>query len=536
MTRPPVDTPQNGAADPQKPAEALSHQERVYFEMFRAIEQLGRKLEKAEAERFVMSQRLADIEAGAERDETTGRFYLPAKIEPAAVPPSSGAQRLALPAALASLMLAVLTLGAFVMQDMPFKPAAQEAAKTQTAAADFFPPSRARESMRAEWHTGKPVLETVPEKSAQAETAAIAAEEKNMTAAVDEGAVQDAVSLAAAPPVPQQMAEELPADMAVDDVADEREIAAHYADADLESHHAEHAEEDFAGLAALDNSAAPAEAIDDLDVVEVQSVAPPVAVEAFETRLAAVVEGLNASVAAEEAAAEKAAAEKAEEKTVEKPVLLALAAPVQPVPENKAESAVLSVKALPPMMMRDARLPAALQNLEQSAFAGNPEAQHDLASLYAEGRDLPRDYTRARGWYMHAASAGIANAHYNLGVMTQQGLGAAADIPAAYTHYSKAAHLGHPEAMYNIGLMYAEGLGVEKSAVRAAGYFKRAANAGMVQAAYNLGVLYEGNALGKPDIATAIEWYEVAAAEGNRDAALAVRRLSRTKAQAAAGG
>lgn len=535
MTRPPVDTPQKGAADPQKPAEALSHQERVYFEMFRAIEQLGRKLEKAEAERFVMSQRLADIEAGAERDETTGRFYLPAKIEPAAVPPSTGAHRFALPAALASLMLGVLTLGVFVTQDLPLKTAAQGAAKTQTAAADFFPPSRLRDTAHTDWHAGKAAAETaaadVPAEPAKIETA-----EKIAAPAADVAPETDVLSLAAAPPMPQEVAEELSqqtaTELPVDMAAYDTDTGVPYADADLEAHHAE---EDFADIAALDTGAV--DVTDELDVVEVHPVATPVAAEAFETRLAAVVEDLTASVAAEQAAAQKTAAEKAAVQAEEKPVLLALATPAKPAPENKAENkASTTANALPPMMMRDARLAVSLQNLEQSAFAGNPEAQHDLASLYAEGRDVPRDYTRARGWFMHAASAGIANAHYNLGVMTQQGLGTAADIAAAYTHYNKAAQLGHPEAMYNIGLIYAEGLGVEKSAARAAGYFKRAANAGMVQAAYNLGVLYEGNALGKPDIAVAIEWYEVAAAEGNRDAALAVRRLSRTKAQAAAGG
>ena len=133
MSMPPTDKPAAPSAPPDAapvPQAVLSHQEKVYFEMFRAIELLGRKLEKAEAERYMLSRRLADIEAGAERDEKTGRLYLPAKIDmPSAAPAAGGWQpRLALCAAAASMVIAFCALGAVLMQDMPQKRAAPQIA------------------------------------------------------------------------------------------------------------------------------------------------------------------------------------------------------------------------------------------------------------------------------------------------------------------------------------------------------------------------------------------------------------------------
>jgi len=444
MTTPPNDTQKNGRAAPQKPAEALSHQERVYFEMFRAIELLGRKLEKAEAERFILSQRLADIEHSAERDETTGRLYLPARIETAVPPPAYTAQRFALPAALASLVLALLTLGAVLMQDLSQKPAAQPQLAAIKPQADWRTPLAAPESFAAPFLTEAPAMPQIK--------------------ATDQAETETAAAL-------QAGADEVQAD-------------------DFDSHLAQALE----GVMGETPAAAVAETL-----AEVQKPEAP-------------------SVATDRALA-----------TLPAPVSKEETLPPVPKPQAAAQSPIQ--ESVP--LMRDARLPAPLAALEARAFEGIAEAQHDLATIYAEGRRVRQDYARARAWFARAAAAGVANAHYNLGVMSQQGLGTSADPAAAQGHYETAVRLGHPEAMYNLGVMHAEGRGVAKNAALAAAYLKRAANAGMVQAAYNLGILYEGDALGKPDINAAVEWYAVAAGEGNREAALAVRRLTRLQTEAA---
>jgi TPR repeat protein len=480
MTRPPIDTQKTAQAAPQKPADALSHQERVYFEMFRAIEQLGRKLEKAEAERFILARRLSDIEDSAERDENTGRLYLPAKIESMPLPPASAAQRFALPAALASLVLALLTLGAVMMQDLPQGAAVQT---QRSAAASFAAPLQQAESLpRGGWHNRATVEET-------------AVAEKSDLPLPEKLPLPEEIVLAEVAPAPLSLPQPAPEAEVFSAAALPPAIAAHEFDAD-------------------DFDLQLADALDDL---------------AEET----------ASAAADMALAEPSAPHSAQDDVAVSAE--AVPTPAQALPEAPPATArsdgTPSITLAAPQpdvpLMRDARLPNALAALEARAFEGQPEAQHDLATLYAEGRSVRRDYARARAWFVRAAAAGIANAHYNLGVMSQQGLGTTADAITAIGHYDHAAQLGHPEAMYNLGLIHAEGRGIPKNAVRATSYFKRAANAGMVQAAYNLGVIYESEALGKPDIKAAIEWYDVAAGEGNRDAALAVRRLTRLQSQQA---
>lgn len=477
--------------DTAAPREVLSHQEKVYFEMFRAIEQLGRKLEKAEAERYMLSRRLADIEEGAERDEATGRFYLPAKIDaPAAQPAAMPMPRVMQAAIAASFVIAFCALGAVMTQDMPQKLSAQQLAALEILSV--------RPVQTAAWH--RTVEKTEKTEIAKTEEPAVAAQAlmpaQTETALTESVAAVDMAVISPAAAAQEEMAETTVAQAPA-------------------SHEEEEAAEDFA--AHLEG------ALDDLP--QETAAAPSVLPAALpDAGVDVVTEG------AEPSFAEVTAEDNTAEVLSEAPAPVPAASPVKPAPADVAAA----VKQTPPAatLMRDSRLPAPLQALEARAFEGYAEAQHDLAAAYAEGRRTRQDYERARAWFTRAAAGGVANAHYNLGVMAQQGLGSTANMQQAMAHYEDAAKLGHAEAMYNLGLLYIEGRAVPKSAWRAVTYFKRAANAGLVQAAYNLGVIYEGDALGTPDINAAIEWYDVAAREGNRDAALAVRRLKGQRAQA----
>ncbi|HRJ65675.1 MAG TPA: hypothetical protein PLW48_00935 [Alphaproteobacteria bacterium] len=488
--------------DAAAPREVLSHQEKVYFEMFRAIEQLGRKLEKAEAERYMLSRRLADIEEGAERDEATGRFYLPAKIDaPAAQSAAMPMPRVMLAAIAASVVIAFCALGAVMTQDMPQKLSAQ-----QLAALDNL---SARPVQTAAWH--RTVEKTEKTEIAKAEEPAVAVQ--TLMPAQTEAApteVAAAVDTAAIAPAAAGQEKMTQAQVAQAPALHEEEEAAEDFAAHLEG-----ALDDLPQETAAAPSVLPA-ALPDADVSNA---------DVTDSDVSIVTEG------AEPSFAEVTAEDNTAEVLSEAPAPVSAASPVKPVP-----AAVVATKQIPAQpaapLMRDSRLPAPLQALEARAFEGYAEAQHDLAATYAEGNRTRQDYERARAWFTRAAAGGVANAHYNLGVMAQQGLGSTANMQQAMAHYEDAAKLGHAEAMYNLGLLYAEGRAVPKSAWRAVTYFKRAANAGLVQAAYNLGVIYEGDALGTPDINAAIEWYDVAAREGNRDAALAVRRLKGQRAQA----
>jgi hypothetical protein len=200
-------------------------------------------------------------------------------------------------------------------------------------------------------------------------------------------------------------------------------------------------------------------------------------------------------------------------------------APVRVVKETQVKKAEPKKTVITATIAHDASLPEKLTRLETRAFEGVPEAQHDLATLYAAGKLVAQNYPRAIYWFTKAADGGVANAHYNMGVIYHQGLGVKADMTLAMTWYEKAAELGHPEAMYNLGIAYIEGVGTKQNLEKGISYFKRAANAGVTQAAYNLGVLYESNFIGHIDMAKAQEWYQTAAHAGHADAQKALERL-----------
>ncbi|MCB1556322.1 MAG: SEL1-like repeat protein [Alphaproteobacteria bacterium] len=178
---------------------------------------------------------------------------------------------------------------------------------------------------------------------------------------------------------------------------------------------------------------------------------------------------------------------------------------------------------------RDTALPGAVREIQDRAYAADPEAQHDLAAIYTAGHGgVPISYEKAAQWFREAALGGIANARYNLGVLYHQGLGVAQDTNKALGWYRAAAALGHPEAQYNLGIAAIEGIGTDYDPVAAAAFFAQAVEGGIMEAAYNLGLIYENGLLGAPDPATALTWYQKAADQGSREAARAFEQLSKS--------
>ncbi len=380
-------------------------QERVNAEIFTAMELLGRKLERSEAERDRLARRLAQLESGATLDAATGKFFLPAVIDPAHVPANTNtarAPRWMLASTAFSTVLAFVALGIAL-----FSSSGPQLTKEQLAALDALKGPQL--AMVSPANAGWKQPETAP--------------------AADVAQTQDQAQ-------PQATASAAPA-------------------ADI----------------------ATTEAVDENKAAVLETPAPQLTV------------------------------------------------PPQP------EVAVVAPARAEETIKPDPALPKNLAALEQRAIDGMPEAQHDLATFYAAGSRVPRDYTRATFWFKKAAGRGIANAAYNLGVMYQQGLGVDANMKTAINWYEKAADTGHPEALYNLGIAYVQGVGIPADVDKGVAYFKRAANAGVAQAAYNLGVLYESNFVGSADAGKALEWYQVAAREGHADAKTAVARLNAASAQ-----
>lgn len=489
----------------------LSHQERVYFEMFRGIEMLGRKLEKSEAIREELARRLSDLEASAARDAATGKYYLPAKIEPANLPAATESlwsRRVTLAASVAGLALGVIALGLVLTQHAPQTLSPRQLAALNNLAAAQEAPVFA-DHAGGGWHK----LQKTEQGAQTAALSAPAAE--NVTAEVLEEppAMPSPFVLAASLEAMKEAEAEnaLPEDMAQGDADPDADVTA-AAESGLgrddlgrdDLGQGDLGHDDLAALVAQENAA------DSYD-------AEAKAFAQAEDQAATVVPETVALKTADQPAPELASA--AAKKNV------ADAAPAKPVQSTAYTSEPL----------RDPYLPSVYADLERRAYDGIAEAQHDLAALYAAGGRVRPDYPRAVYWFRRAADAGIANAYYNLGVMAQQGIGMAKDAGEAFAFYSRAARLGHPEAMYNLGLAYIEGRGTAKDNLRGISYFKKAANAGLTQAAYNLGVIYEGGSIeGHRDLKAALEWYHVAAVEGHAEAEAAIRRVEKRQMQAEA--
>ncbi len=175
----------------------------------------------------------------------------------------------------------------------------------------------------------------------------------------------------------------------------------------------------------------------------------------------------------------------------------------------------------------DGDLPKNVKAIEDLAFSGNSEAQHDLAAIYTAGHGgVKQNFDRAALWFREAADSGIANASYNLGVLNHQGLGVDRDLDTALYWYREAAKRGHPEAQYNLGIAHIEGIGTTYNPVLAAQFFESAANSGIVEAAYNLGLIHENGLMGEAKPEEALLWYKVAADGGNVDAQSALKQLA----------
>src|ERR1700722_4419669 len=102
-----------GAARLLDPTNAtLDGQARVNAEIFTAVEILGRKLERVEAERDRLARRLALIESAATVDEKTGKLYLPVVMSEDAAPVKEYVTpKWMIPVSLMSSAIALFSLG-----------------------------------------------------------------------------------------------------------------------------------------------------------------------------------------------------------------------------------------------------------------------------------------------------------------------------------------------------------------------------------------------------------------------------------------
>jgi TPR repeat protein len=466
---------------------ALDGQARVNAEIFTAVEILGRKLERAESERDRLARRLALFESAATVDEKTGKLYLPVVAnQDAPAQKHHTVPRWMVATTLMSSAVALFALGLVL-----FREPAPALTKEQLAALDSLsgmqftqltPENKGWRSLATEPQQSAPVTAAgeAPQQPAPAQASAAPAAPQPDTSI--------AQTTAPATPAPPAPAAQLP---------------------------------DSAELAKMEQAAeapkpaeAPAPALN-IAATPVPSTEPP-PLPGTSSAVTAAVDPQKVLIPGEDNIPEKTVkAAQADDNGPDK----------NKTDDKTAGSSVVPKSGSAGGIVPDAFTDKKLVTLQKRAYQGIPEAQHDLATLYAAGSVIPQNYRRAAFWFTKAADGGVANAHYNMGVIYHQGLGVPVDLAKALGWYEKAAELGHPEAMYNLGIAYIEGVGTKVDIDKGVSYFKRASKAGVAQAAYNLGVLYESNFIGPIDLKKATEWYAVAAKQGHEQARDALARL-----------
>jgi localization factor PodJL len=176
------------------------------------------------------------------------------------------------------------------------------------------------------------------------------------------------------------------------------------------------------------------------------------------------------------------------------------------------------------------------------AANGDPAAQFELASRYADGRDIARDFKLAVLWFEKAAQQGLAPAQYRLGTLYEKGLGVERNTTLARDFYQRAANAGNVRAMHNLAVMLAEGGDGKPDYAAAAIWFRKAAELGVRDSQYNLAILYARGLGVDVSLVQSYLWFSAAAAQGDVDAAkkrdevaarLGARDLEAAKALAA---
>ena len=180
--------------------------------------------------------------------------------------------------------------------------------------------------------------------------------------------------------------------------------------------------------------------------------------------------------------------------------------------------AIAAAKAPPADML--AAIPANLaQPMHDAAVAGDIGAEFELGLRLLDGRGVARDPHAAAQWIEQAANRGLPIAQYRLAALYEKGIGVTRDPPTAMSLYVKAASAGNARAMHNLAVMHAEGsIGGKPDYATAAEWFRKAGQLGVRDSQFNLGILYARGLGGAQDLGQAWLWFSLAAQQGDPDA------------------
>ncbi len=126
----------------------------------------------------------------------------------------------------------------------------------------------------------------------------------------------------------------------------------------------------------------------------------------------------------------------------------------------------------------------ALNTFYTLAKKDDAKAQYNVGLIYANGKGVQKNLSKAKKWYEKAAKQGNGPAQYNLAQLYH----AAGETDAH--GYEKAVEAGIMQAYNNLDDLYMEGKGVKQDQQKAFELFQKAASLGDNSAQVNVAVLY----------------------------------------------
>jgi len=161
---------------------------------------------------------------------------------------------------------------------------------------------------------------------------------------------------------------------------------------------------------------------------------------------------------------------------------------------------------------------AALALWEPLARSGNPQAQTNIGTCFAQGFGVPTDATLALRWLTLSAEAGYAPGQRNLADFLLRGtMGTEPDPARAASLYRLAAEGGDALAQDMLSWMLLEGEVIPSDSTEARHWASLAAEKGIAASMTRLGLLHH-HALGvERDVTEAARWWRRAAALGDAD-------------------
>lgn len=171
---------------------------------------------------------------------------------------------------------------------------------------------------------------------------------------------------------------------------------------------------------------------------------------------------------------------------------------------------------------------AAVSYWRLGAYFGDAESQLSLATAYNSGKGVSKDTSKALELFLRAAEGGSMSAQFQVGSFYESGLlGAPRNQFEAAKWYGKAAEQGHSASAYRLGEMYFDGRGVPKDEAKAIKLMrlsdfydqKYQAERGHAAAQVKFGLSYQFGRGVTQDFVLAHMWFNIAAAQGNADAA-----------------